>query len=178
MSEASDRTSSAEKPKKKVTDYDEFVAEIGEFGLWQKIICLILWVPAIAGGIHVLMYSFTGLAPEHYRCDISDCNATNYDGYIWEDDDKTQSCEYHESVTDDDGICVRANTNKIITCKQGPYIIEDFEFESTTITRFNILCDKEGFFISVRKLLTYLLLIVRILACIYWILLHDWLIDW
>ena len=66
MSEASYKTSSSDK-KKKITDYDEFVAEIGEFGLWQKIICLILWVPAMAGGIHVLMYSFTGLTPSHYR---------------------------------------------------------------------------------------------------------------
>ena len=50
-----------------ISDYDEFVAEVGEFGLWQKMLCLILWFPAMAGGIHVLMYSFTGLAPYQYR---------------------------------------------------------------------------------------------------------------
>ena len=140
---------------KKVTDYDEFVGEIGEFGLWQKVICLTLWIPAIAGGIHVLMYSFTGLTPKHYRCDISDCNATNYDGYIWEDEDQTQSCEYHEAVADDNGMCVRANTSVdvIRSCKQGPYIFEDFEFERTTITQFNILCERESFIISVRTLI-------------------------
>ena len=53
--------------KKIISDYDDFVAEIGEFGLWQKMICLLLCVPAMVGGIHVLMYSFTGLTPEHYR---------------------------------------------------------------------------------------------------------------
>ena len=53
--------------KQKIKDYDDFVGEIGEFGLWQKIICLILWVPAMAGGINVLMYSFTGLEPDQYR---------------------------------------------------------------------------------------------------------------
>ena len=51
----------------KIKDYDDFVREIGEFGLWQKVMCLILWFPAIAGGIHVLMYSFTGLSPGNYR---------------------------------------------------------------------------------------------------------------
>ena len=51
----------------KIKDYDDFVREIGEFGLWQKVMCLILWFPAIAGGIHVLMYSFTGLSPGDYR---------------------------------------------------------------------------------------------------------------
>ena len=58
-----------------ISDYDEFVAEVGEFGLWQKMLCLILWFPAMAGGIHVLMYSFTGLAPYQYRliCWLSWC---------------------------------------------------------------------------------------------------------
>ena len=149
MSITSDKVS--ETTEKKVTDYDEFVAEIGEFGLWQKIICLILWVPAIAGGIHVLMYSFTGLSPSQFKCEISDCNATNYDGYIWENEEKTQSCEYYEAVKDNNGLCARSNVSVIKTCKQGPYIFEDFEFERTTITQFNILCNKEGFFISVRK---------------------------
>ena len=149
MSITSDKVS--ETTEKKVTDYDEFVAEIGEFGLWQKMICLILWVPAIAGGIHVLMYSFTGLSPSHFKCEISDCNATNYDGYIWENEEETQSCEYYEAVKDNNGLCARSNSSVIKTCQQGPYMFEDFEFERTTITRFNILCNKEGFFISVRK---------------------------
>ena len=51
----------------KISNYDDFVEEIGEFGLWQKFVCLLLWFPAAAGGIHVLMYSFTGLAPDRYR---------------------------------------------------------------------------------------------------------------
>ena len=53
--------------KMKIQDYDDFVGEIGEFGIWQKVMCLILWFPAMAGGIHVLMYSFTGLSPSTYR---------------------------------------------------------------------------------------------------------------
>ena len=53
--------------KMEIQDYDDFVGEIGEFGIWQKVMCLILWFPAMAGGIHVLMYSFTGLSPGTYR---------------------------------------------------------------------------------------------------------------
>ena len=52
---------------KKIQDYDDFVGEIGEFGIWQKVMCLILWFPAMGSGIHVLMYSFTGLSPGTYR---------------------------------------------------------------------------------------------------------------
>ena len=41
-------------------DYDELLAEIGEFGWFQRLAASLLWVPAAVGGIHVLMYSFTG----------------------------------------------------------------------------------------------------------------------
>ena len=41
-------------------DYDVLVETIGEFGWFQKLTCALLWVPAAVGGIHVLMYSFTG----------------------------------------------------------------------------------------------------------------------
>ena len=67
-----------------ISDYDDFVAEVGEFGLWQKVLCLILWFPAMAGGIHVLMYSFTGLAPYQYRllCWLSWCWVPSLSSYI------------------------------------------------------------------------------------------------
>ena len=42
-------------------DYDVLVEAIGEFGWFQKLTCALLWVPAAVGGIHVLMYSFTGV---------------------------------------------------------------------------------------------------------------------
>ena len=41
-------------------DYDVLVETIGEFGWFQKLTCALLWIPAAVGGIHVLMYSFTG----------------------------------------------------------------------------------------------------------------------
>ena len=40
--------------------FDLILDEIGEFGVWQVLVCGILWVPPMVGGIHVLMYSFTG----------------------------------------------------------------------------------------------------------------------
>ena len=62
-----DSKENGENDLKKIKDYDDFVGEIGEFGIWQKVMCLILWFPAMAGGIHVLMYSFTGLSPGTFR---------------------------------------------------------------------------------------------------------------
>ena len=90
----------------KFLDYDDLVGEIGEFGLFQKIACFLLWVPAAFGGVHVMMYSFTGLEPEKYRCKIPGCNSTAYDGYIPANKDKdNQSCSYYEAIANADGAC-------------------------------------------------------------------------
>ena len=96
---------SEEGESEKILDYDELVEEIGEFGLFQKIVCLLLWFPAAAGGIHVLMYSFTGLEPGSFRCDIPGCNSTDYGGYIPEKDEIKKSCSYYEAKAGDDGMC-------------------------------------------------------------------------
>ena len=61
------KMSAQQSDRQRISDYDDFVAEVGEFGLWQKLLCSLLWIPAAAGGIHVLMYSFTGLSPSNYR---------------------------------------------------------------------------------------------------------------
>ena len=41
-------------------NYDQILEELGEFGKWQQIVAFLLWIPLGIGGIHVLMYSFTG----------------------------------------------------------------------------------------------------------------------
>ena len=89
----------------KILDYDDLVGEIGEFGLFQKIACFLLWFPAAAGGIHVMMYSFTGLEPTKYRCDIPGCNSTDYDGYIPEHSDAEKSCSFYQAKANADWMC-------------------------------------------------------------------------
>ena len=41
-------------------NYDDILLEIGELGPWQIGHLLALWLPAIASGIFVLTYSFSG----------------------------------------------------------------------------------------------------------------------
>jgi hypothetical protein len=40
--------------------YDLILEEIGELGPWQLVPVVLLWLPAMASGIFVLTYSFTG----------------------------------------------------------------------------------------------------------------------
>ena len=41
-------------------DYDEILKYLGEKGRWNILQILLLCLPAVAGGIAVLVYSFTG----------------------------------------------------------------------------------------------------------------------
>ena len=55
-------TMEEKKDDKKQSDIsiDELLQDLGEFGLWQWIGIVILWLPSMAGGIIVLTYSFAG----------------------------------------------------------------------------------------------------------------------
>ena len=55
-------TMEEKKDEKKQSDIsiDELLQDLGEFGLWQWIGIVILWLPSMAGGIIVLTYSFAG----------------------------------------------------------------------------------------------------------------------
>jgi hypothetical protein len=41
-------------------NYDRILEDLGEFGPWQLFAITLLIFPAMAGGIFVLTYSFTG----------------------------------------------------------------------------------------------------------------------
>ena len=62
---------SSNKPRKDATvikSYDEILAYIGDMGVWQFSAIAILWPPSMAGGIIVLLSSFTALEPRAFRC--------------------------------------------------------------------------------------------------------------
>ena len=83
-----------------------------------------------------------------FRCKIDVCNATDYDGYIWSENSPTESCKYFKAEPDENGMCVQVDNKTELSCN-GSYIFDDFEFERTTITQFNVLCDDKNFFRSV-----------------------------
>ena len=41
-------------------NYDDILEELGELGPWQFLHCSLLWLPSVASGICVLIYSFSG----------------------------------------------------------------------------------------------------------------------
>ena len=49
-------------------DYDKILVELGEFGPWQQRNALMLWLPAMADGINILIAAFVMSAPDRFRC--------------------------------------------------------------------------------------------------------------
>ena len=70
-------------------DYDACLEELGEFGLWQITVTLLVWIPPVVDGMMTLTRStkvvnmfltlifsssYTTLIPDAYRCNIPDCD--------------------------------------------------------------------------------------------------------
>ncbi len=47
-----------------LNNFDQALAHIGSYGVWQAAVVGLLWLPAGAGGVIVLLWSFTGLEPK------------------------------------------------------------------------------------------------------------------
>ena len=44
----------------RAVNYDDILLELGEFGLWQKNLSAIFWIPPLVGGAVFLLGSFAG----------------------------------------------------------------------------------------------------------------------
>ena len=50
-------------------NYDRVLVELGEFGRWQKRCTALLWLPAMAAGLNVLIAAFAVMEPRNgFRC--------------------------------------------------------------------------------------------------------------
>ena len=80
---------------KGIVDYDDILSHIGQFGPWQQRIHLLLWLTSAAGGLAVVVFSFTAFNLS-YRCANPYCDGS--DGFLTKDErvfDKPNLCEYY-----------------------------------------------------------------------------------
>lgn len=129
--------------------YDDVLEELGEFGPWQKRNLILLWLPAIATGIFVTTYSFTGLEPSNgFRCalDFESENATfrdlnaNRSGMFPR---KSESDEYDFCLPFqyEDGMFNQNKTTQFSFCNN--IIYEEFSMSSTLVTDLGLVCSEQ-----------------------------------
>ena len=58
-------------------DYDRILTQLGEFGRWQRRNAALLWLPALAGGINIMIAAYAVMPPREYRCQ-NDCDGDNF----------------------------------------------------------------------------------------------------
>ena len=118
-----------------VKSYDDVLDIIGQFGPWQMRIFFYLWLTSAAGGLAVVVYTFTAFSTP-YQCEISQCQ-TKYNGSHWItlDQDKLiptppGQCQYY-------GIAKRPT--KDFTCDDYVSAISD-----NSVDKINETCGGEG----------------------------------
>jgi len=146
-------------------NYDLILEELGEFGAWQKMVAVLLWLPAIIDGVEIMLASVTGLSPNQLRCKYDLCN--NDDGSFFPEydsdfenndnilykfypkkDDAPDFCSHYQIQPDADGFCDFENptiwTNVTKKCgTDSTYYYDKFDMDNSYITDFDIVCDKE-----------------------------------
>ncbi len=53
-------------------NYESLIAEMGEFGRWQKLMTVLLWLPSAYTGMAFLAYPLAFATP-NFRCRVTEC---------------------------------------------------------------------------------------------------------
>eukprot|EP00094_Tigriopus_californicus_P009269 TCALIF_08937-PA protein Name:"Similar to Orct Organic cation transporter protein (Drosophila melanogaster)" AED:0.07 eAED:0.07 QI:0/0.6/0.33/0.83/1/1/6/6/587 len=146
-------------PKKKETidNFDQVLEHIGDFGAWQIILIVLLWLPPLSGGVIVLLSSFTALEPRALRCrqpcdglyarfeDVDLYGETN--SYL----DFCQTPRFNGSLSWNQTTCIGStdfDLDDLSSCQfntSGPQnvIFQEFEFNQTIVTEWGLICDDQ-----------------------------------
>ena len=142
-------------------DYDKILVQLGEFGSWQRRNALLLWLPALAAGVNVLIAAFAVMEPRYtYRCRL-ECELPN-STISWElpsgltpdqlypsldesneeeyDFDKPDYCSHYRTYLSADGSC-GVNKSETVKCKRGDdFAYEKFEMDHTVAIDNDLVC--------------------------------------
>ncbi|GAB6023620.1 hypothetical protein CHUAL_008388 [Chamberlinius hualienensis] len=135
--------------------FDDILAEIGECGLYQKLLVALLYLPCAFIAMQNVGYTFTGAIP-NYRCFVGECDN---DTTTYEEDflNSTTPYDYHynrfsqcQLFTAENGsipqfdICpnYKVNWTSTYNCDNWKYDASDYI--STVVTQFNLVCDHDN----------------------------------
>ena len=122
---------------KKIPDFEDLVSKLGEFGLYQKILYLALWLPAASMSIGIYSSVFLEFVPD-YHCD-SPCfkDDPNLANHLKNLDDPT--CTIPQPWLNSNHSTCQNGLEDIVKCQN--FVYDQTIFWSTAITDFNVVCD-------------------------------------
>jgi len=139
-------------------DYDRILQELGEFGTWQRINAGMLWIPALADGMNIMVASFAVMEPRNgFRCKMEECepgNSSNFNDFRKEDifpsfdknsdrynEENPDYCHYYKPSWRE-GKCHFDKSSTGLCNADSTYIYAPFEMESSVATENNLVCDR------------------------------------
>jgi len=139
-------------------DYDNILLELGEFGRWQQINALILWIPAIAGGMNILIAAMAVLEPRAFRCK-SECDVDGF-GYtdfpieelipsldpqssLYDKKDPEYCVRYVGTLSPDGKHCLHTDNSTVKCGTDDDFAFESFEMGETVATDNMLLCKRD-----------------------------------
>ncbi|XP_055520971.1 solute carrier family 22 member 13b [Leucoraja erinacea] len=133
-----------------MSEFGEILREVGEFGPFQKRLLLLLCLPYMFVGFHLLAQVFTGAdVPHHCRADwISNVTA----GLPAEDqlvltiprerDGSYQNCKMYTPHPAEDLDWILLHGNQSTTACEEGWVYDQSQYGSTIVTEFNLVCDQ------------------------------------
>ena len=137
-------------------DYDRILTQLGEFGRWQRRNAALLWLPAMTGGINIMIAAYAVMPPRQYRC-MNDCDGDNFNfsfpghdkadlfpSFDQDSEDYNEQnpdyCKYYKAVLQEDGVCL-FNKSVTLSCKSGAkFAYQPFEMTSTVALDNDLVC--------------------------------------
>lgn len=134
-------------------DYDEVLDEIGGFGWRQRIQCLLMWLPTMAGGMTVFSYDLLAYIPE-YRCKIESCESswstpasTSFLEFTTpkDNDGEWDKCHvFNYSLSSSECPPDHIDQSVRVSCPSG-MVFNDEVMSSTAVTDLGMWCDQDSF---------------------------------
>ncbi|XP_067834866.1 solute carrier family 22 member 13b isoform X2 [Heptranchias perlo] len=132
-----------------MNDFGEILKAVGEFGPFQKRLLVLICLPNLFMGFHLLAQIFTGASVQHY-CRTNWILNTSA-GLAKEEqmlltlpkekDGSYQKCKMYTPNRDKDIDWISLHGNRsTVTCEEG-WVYNTSQYTSTLVTEFNLVCD-------------------------------------
>ncbi|GAA6231836.1 solute carrier family 22 member 13-like isoform X1 [Lates japonicus] len=121
-------------------NFDQILSAIGGFGKYQKILYIWICLPQILLAFHMMVSIFTGATPPHHCRDNSSSAAGNQSLFA---DTLSLNLSLSDSSCFSSDVLPLGNRTERVPCGHG-WVYSKETFQSTTVTEWDLVCDKAG----------------------------------
>ncbi|XP_053190354.1 solute carrier family 22 member 6-B [Scomber japonicus] len=121
-------------------NFDQILSAIGGFGKYQKILYVWICLPQVLLAFHMMVSIFTGATPPHHCRESSSSATGNHSSFPG-----TLSLNFSlsDSSCFSSGVPLQGNRTERVPCGTG-WVYSMETFQSTTVTEWDLVCDKAG----------------------------------